>query len=94
MTERNTIRVLGVSLALVALLVFSTVVVSGWHHHDSATDAHCPYCQLSHHAAVQPETTHTVAVLLPISSLPLPEDSSPAVSRVSFSIASRAPPSA
>jgi hypothetical protein len=87
-------RVLGVSLALVALLVFATVVVSGWHHHDSANDAHCPYCQLGHHAAVQPEMSHRVAVLLPVASLPMPKDSAPTVSPVTSHIASRAPPSA
>jgi hypothetical protein len=94
MTVRNTIRILGVSLALVVLLVFATVVVSGWHHHDSANDAHCPYCQLGHQAAAQPETSHRVAVLLPVASLPLPEDSAPTLSPVSSQIASRAPPSA
>ncbi len=94
MTVRNTIRFLGVSLALVAMLVFATVVVSGWHHHDSANDAQCPYCQLGHHAAVQPETSHCAAVLLSFASLPLPEDSAPAVSLLSSHIASRAPPSA
>src|SRR6266436_10153242 len=94
MTVRNTIRFLGVSLALVAMLVFSTVIVSGWHHHDSANDAQCPYCHLGHQAAVQPETTHRIAELLPLASLPLPEDSNPAISPVSSHIASRAPPSA
>ena len=93
MTVRNTIRFLGVSLELVALLVFATVVVSGLHHHDSANDAHCPYCQLGHHAAVQPETSHRVAVLLHIASLPLPEDSAPTLCPVSSYTASRAPPS-
>jgi hypothetical protein len=94
MTERNTIPPLGVSLALIALLVFSTVIVSGWHHHDSANDAQCPYCQLGHQAAVQPETTHHVAELLPLASLPVPEDSTPTISSASMHIASRAPPSA
>jgi len=94
MTVRKTIRVLGVSLALAALLVFATVVVSGWHHHDSANDAHCPYCQLGHQVAVQPETSHRVAVLLLLASLPLPEDSAPTVSPASSHISSRAPPSA
>jgi len=93
-TVRNTIRVLGVSLALVALLVFATVAVSGWHHHESANDANCPYCHLGHQVAAQPETSHCVAVLLPFASLPLPEDSAPAVSSVSSHLASRAPPSA
>jgi hypothetical protein len=94
MTVRNTIRVVGVSLALVALLVFATVVVSGWHHHDSVNDAQCPYCHLGHQVAAQPETGHSVTVLLPVASLPLPEDSAPTVSLVSLHIASRAPPSA
>jgi len=94
MTVRNTIRVLGVSLALLALLVFSTVVVSGWHHHDSVNEAQCPYCHLGHQVAAQPETGHSVAILLPVASLPLPEDSGPAVSPVCLHIASRAPPAA
>jgi hypothetical protein len=94
MTVRGTIRIVGVSLALAALLVFATVIVSGWHHHDSANDAHCPYCHLGHQAAAQPETSHRVAALLPLASLPLPEDSAPPVSPVSSQIASRAPPSA
>ena len=94
MTLRKTVRILGVSLALVALLVFATVVVSGWHHHESANDANCPYCHLGHQAAGQPETSYGVAVLLPFASLPLPDDSAPSVSLVSSHIASRAPPSA
>ena len=94
MTVRNTMRFVGVSLALVALLVFATVVVSGWHHHDSVNDAQCPYCHLGHQVAAQPETSQSVTVLLPFSSLPLPEDSAPTVSAVSSNIASRAPPSA
>jgi len=94
MTVRKTIRVLGVSLALIALLLFATVTVSGWHHHESTNDAQCPYCHLGHQTAAQPETSHRVAVLLRLSSLPLPEDSAPAISAVSSHIASRAPPSA
>ncbi len=35
MTVRKTIRILGISLALIALLVFATGVVSDWHHSDS-----------------------------------------------------------
>ena len=50
MIVRKTIRILGVSLALVALLVFATGVVSDWNHHDSTNDARCPYCHLGHQA--------------------------------------------
>jgi hypothetical protein len=86
------IRVLGVSLALVALLTFATLVVSGWHHHESANEASCPYCHLGHQAAVQPETTHCVTALLAVASLPLPEDFAPAASPVFSLTPSRAPP--
>lgn len=86
------IRVLSVSLAIVALLAFATVTVSGWHHHDSANEAKCPYCHLGHQAAVQPETGQDATPLLSVASLVLPED---AVCTVSFVVAltpSRAPP--
>ncbi len=91
---RKTIRIFGVSLALVMLLVFTTVVIGGWHHHDSANDAHCPFCHLDHQTAAQPETSQRVAVLLTLASLPLPEDSALIVSPVSSHTAPRAPPSA
>jgi hypothetical protein len=47
MTARKTIRILGVSLALLALLVSATGVVSDWHHSET-TNADCPYCHLGH----------------------------------------------
>jgi hypothetical protein len=94
MTLRKTIRILGVSLALVALLVFATVGVSNWHHHDSVNDAQCPYCHLGHQMAAEPETSQSAFVLLPLASLPLPEDSSVVAPPVSSHTASRAPPSA
>jgi DUF2946 family protein len=92
MTLRKTIRVLGVSLALLSLLVFATVVSSGWHDHGSANDSHCPYCHLGHQAATQPETTQRLAVLAPLASLPLPEDFALAASPVFSHTPSRAPP--
>lgn len=91
---RKVIRILGVSLALVALLAFSTGVVSDWNHHDSTNDARCPYCHLSHQAAVQPENNQCNAVLNPVDSLPLPEDSALVVSPVPSNSSSRAPPAA
>jgi hypothetical protein len=94
MAVQKTIRVLGVSLALITLLVFATVIVSGWHHHDSANDAHCPYCHLGHQTAAQPETSQRVAVLLPVANLPLPEDVALVASPICSHTASRAPPSA
>jgi hypothetical protein len=91
---RKAIRILGISLALVALLAFSTGVVSDWNHHDSANDARCPYCHLSHQAAGQTENNQCIAVLNPVDSLPLPEDSMLIASPVPSNACSRAPPSA
>ena len=91
---RNVIRILGICLALVALLAFSTGVVSDWNHHDSTNDVRCPYCHLSHQAAGQTENNQCTAVLNPVESLPLPEDSALVVSLVSSNTSSRAPPSA
>jgi hypothetical protein len=86
------IRVLGVSLALLALLIFATLVISGWHHHDSANEAHCPYCHLGHQAAVQPEISQCATKLLAVACLPLPEDFAPAASPIFSLTPSRAPP--
>jgi hypothetical protein len=91
---RKVFRILGVSLALVALLAFSTGVVSDWNHHDSTNDARCPYCHLSHQAAAQTENNQCTAVLNPVDSLPLPEDSVLVVSPVPSNRSSRAPPAA
>jgi hypothetical protein len=89
---RKTIRILGISLALVALLVFATGVVSDWHHSDSTNDAHCPYCHLGHQAPIQPAVQLCVAVLRPIAALALLEEIVPSASPVFSQIAPRAPP--
>jgi hypothetical protein len=91
---RKTIRILGISLALIALLVFATGVVSDWNHHDSTSDARCPYCHLGHQTPTQSETTLTVAALNPVASLPLPEDVVPATGPDFPQTGPRAPPSA
>ena len=90
----KTIRILGVSVALVALLVFATGVVSDWHHDIFTNDARCPYCHLGHQTPIQPETTLCVAVLNPVASVPLPKETIPPTSPVSSQTSPRAPPSA
>lgn len=92
MTARKTIRLLGTSLVLITLLVFATGVVSDWNHHDSADDAHCPYCHLGHQTPVQPESPLCVAVLNPVAALALLEVAVPAAAPVFSQIAPRAPP--
>ena len=94
MTLRNTVRILGISLALLALLAFSTVVVSDFDCHNAADDARCPYCHLSHQVPAEPEITQCVSVLEPMAFLPLTEDTT-VVTVFAFSqTAPRAPPAA
>ena len=94
MNLRNTIRILGISLALLALLAFSTVVVSDFDCHTAADDARCPYCHLSHQAPAEPEITQCVSVLEPMAFLPLTEHTI-FVTVFAFSqTAPRAPPAA
>lgn len=94
MTARKTIRLLGVSLALLALLAFSTVVVSDFDCHSAADDARCPYCHLTHQAPAELEITYSVSTLEPIAFLPLPEDKTPALVAVFSPTSPRAPPAA
>jgi hypothetical protein len=92
MNVRKIVRILGVSLALVALLVFATVLVSDWHNYNSTNDSRCPYCHLGHQTPAQPGAAQCVAVLSPVASLPLPEDALPATGPAFSQTAPRAPP--
>src|ERR1700680_204997 len=87
MTVRKTIRILGISLALIALLVFATGVVSDWHHSDSTNDARCPYCHLGHQVPIQPEAPLWVGVLKPVAALLVLEEVVPAAGPVFSQIA-------
>jgi hypothetical protein len=89
---KKTLRGLQVALALLALLVFATVVVADIHHHDSAIDSHCAFCHLSHQTVEQAETAEITTDLSTVASLPLPEDATLAFAPVFSSTASRAPP--
>jgi hypothetical protein len=94
MTVRKTIRILGVSLALIALLVFATGVVSDWHHSGTTNDVRCPYCHLGHQVPIQTEAPLCIAVLQPIAALALLDEVAPATGPSFSQIAPRAPPSA
>ncbi len=74
MTARKTIRLLGFPLALIALVIFATGVVSDWNHHSPSDDANCPYCHLGHQTPAQLVVAPTVSLLKPVASLPLPQD--------------------
>jgi hypothetical protein len=93
-TVWKTIRLLGVSLALIVLVVFATGVVSDWHRGGASDDAHCPYCHLGHQTPVQLEVAPSVFLLKPIASLPLPEDIVLATNPIFSQTAPRAPPAA
>jgi hypothetical protein len=92
MNTRKTIRLLAASFAVLALLAFSTVVVSDFDCHNAADDTRCPYCHLAHQAPAEPEVTHSIIRLEPIASLPLPADFVPLVIQVLSPTAPRAPP--
>ena len=69
MMVRKTIRVWAVSFAVLALLVFSTTVVSDWDCHNAADDTRCPYCHLTHQAPAPesdiPQNVSFLSLLLP-----------------------------
>src|ERR1700692_4078689 len=91
-TVWKTIRLLGISLALVVLLVFATGVVSDWNHQGPSDDAHCPYCHLGHQTPVRLVVAPSGVFLKPGASLPLPEDVLRAAGPVFSQTAPRAPP--
>ena len=91
---QKTIRILGVSLALIVLLVFATGVVSDWNHQGSNDDARCPYCHLGPQTLAQLVVAPSVSMLKPVASLPLPEDSVLATGPLFSQTSPRAPPSA
>lgn len=90
---RKTVRIVAVSLALVALLVFATGVVSDWHHQGVSDDAHCPYCHLGHQTPAQLAAAPSVSILKPVASLPVPQDEVLASGPVFAQTSPRAPPS-
>jgi hypothetical protein len=95
MNVRKTIRVWAVFFAILALLVFSTTVVSDWDCHNAADDTQCPYCHLTHQApAPDLEIAQNASVLEPVGSLPLPDDAFPVATPVLFQTSPRAPPAA
>ena len=94
MTVRKTIRILALSFAALALLVFSTVVVTDWDCHTAADDTRCPYCHLTHQAPAAPKTTQIVSVLQTVASLSLPEDAGLLAFPVLSETAPRPPPAA
>jgi hypothetical protein len=91
---RKAIRILGVSLALVALLIFATGVVSDWNHHSPTDDANCPYCHMGHQTPVQLDRTPALSLLKLVACLVLPEDIVLAKGPVFSQSAPRAPPAA
>ena len=93
-TVWKTIRILGVSLALVVLLVFATGVVSDWNHQSPSDDANCPYCHLGHQTPAQLDVAPAVSLLKPVDSLLMPEDIVLATTPIFSQTAPRAPPAA
>jgi hypothetical protein len=89
---RKTFQILAVSLALIALLVFATGVVSDWNHQGANDDARCPYCHLGHQTPAQLVVAPSVSLLKPVASLPLPQDAVFETGPVFSQTSPRAPP--
>jgi len=92
MMARKTIRFLGISLALIALVIFATGVVSDWNHQGPVDDAHCPYCHLGHQTPAQLVVVPAGSSLKPVAFLPPSIDLVRAASVVFSEAAPRAPP--
>lgn len=90
---QKTLRILGVSLAVLAILVFATGVVSDWNHQGANDDARCPYCHLGHQTPAPLVVTLTVSLLKPIASMPLPQDAALGSGPTFSQTCPRAPPS-
>ena len=91
---KKTYRILAVSLALLALLVFATGVVSDWNHQGANDDVRCPYCHLGHQTPAQLEVAPSVSLLKPVASVALPKDTFLACGPVFSQTSPRAPPTA
>jgi hypothetical protein len=89
---QKTLRILGISLTLIALLVFATGVVSDWNHQGANDDARCPYCHLGHQTPAHLVVAPSVSLLKPVASLPLPQDAILASGPVFSQTSPRAPP--
>ena len=93
MPKHRTIRRLAVPVALLALLVLTTVGCV-WHHHASSADTNCSICHLNHQVIERPLAVDRTPALALLGAHPDPFEpefvSGPAVSR----IPARAPPSA
>jgi hypothetical protein len=92
MTARKTIRFLGVTLALIALVIFATGVVSDWSHQGPSADAHCPYCHLGHQTPAQLAVAPSSISLKPIAFLLLVVDILHFAAPIYSQTAPRAPP--
>jgi hypothetical protein len=92
MTARKTIRFFGISLALIALVIFATGVVSDWNHQGPVDDAHCPYCHLGHQTPAQLVVAPAVMLLKIVAFLAPSADSGCVASVVFSQSAPRAPP--
>lgn len=95
MMVRKTIRLLAVSFAALALLVFSTTAVSDWDCHNAADDTRCPYCHLTHQApAPESKIAQNVTLLESVAPVPLADDACPVAPPVLSETPPRAPPTA
>jgi hypothetical protein len=66
MPERKAIRFLGVSLALLALLLFAGSFGGVRHHHAGSSNADCSNCHLNHESMERSPIGHRTPVLVAV----------------------------
>ena len=94
MAERNVIRNLVVTAALIALLLFGTTLGSIFHHHSSSTDTNCSICHFTHQAMERPNVAERGPALACVRPHFEPNEPDFVANPVAPRLPARAPPSA
>ncbi|HEX3375448.1 MAG TPA: DUF2946 family protein [Candidatus Acidoferrales bacterium] len=92
MMAHKATRFLGVTFALIALVIFATGVVSDWSHQGPSDDARCPYCHLGHQTPAQLAVAPSSISLKPVAFLLLAVDVLHVAGPIYSQTAPRAPP--
>jgi len=93
MSEKKAIRIVVVSVALLALLVLAITMGGLRHNHASSSDANCPTCHFNHQPMERPLASHYEPPLAPVGSKPEPQEPEFTPSPEAPRLPARAPPS-
>lgn len=94
MAERKAIRVVAVSVALLALFVLAATLGGIWHHHAGASDTNCSICHFNHQPMERPLASHREPALATVGRCPDPKEPGFLANPETPRLPARAPPSA